>query len=258
MKQVNSTQQFYECVVAISDHLSRHLFNGNLSSPLFTLTRGSRSLAHYVAARWHEPTGNAVGEVCLNPTLFAQHSWLRLMQCVAEQLCHHWQHLHGNPSRPGYHNREWANKLEAIGLMPSSTGIPGGRRTGQIMSSYPLVGGSFLDACEELAADNLHLPLTGRWTQHPASDGPEPLKLPRKMARRLLSPIGIWSDATDAELAIASRERKRKLKYSCPRCGVSVWGRPGLELGCRGCDSRLRVASAVSPSRVEPSAIAAQ
>ena len=37
-------------------------------------------------------------------------------------MTHVWQHQHGKPSSRGYHNREWAAKMKAIGLQPSNTG----------------------------------------------------------------------------------------------------------------------------------------
>ena len=39
-----------------------------------------------------------------------------------------WQQEYGNPSRRGYTNQERAKKMEAIGLMPTSTGEPGGKK----------------------------------------------------------------------------------------------------------------------------------
>jgi hypothetical protein len=46
---------------------------------------------------------------------------------------HVWQHAHGKPTRNGYHNKEWAAKMDNLGLVPSSTG---GKRTGQSVSHY--------------------------------------------------------------------------------------------------------------------------
>jgi len=37
--------------------------------------------------------------------------------------------------------------MESIGLMPSDTGEPGGKRTGQRMSDYPIEGGAFYLQC---------------------------------------------------------------------------------------------------------------
>ena len=40
------------------------------------------------------------------------------------------------PGRTGYHNREWASKMLEVGLVPSDTGQPGGKQTGQHMTHY--------------------------------------------------------------------------------------------------------------------------
>lgn len=240
MKPVNSTRDFYKSLVAITEHLSFGLFGKDLPIPLLTLSRRSRSRAHYNSSCWREGSGGEFAEICLNPALFAQHSWLNLMQSLTEQLCHHWQHTKGTPSRPGYHNREWARKLESVGLMPSSTGLPGGKKTGQIMASYPLPDSNFVRLCEQLASDGLHLPLTGAWTDLPDLTGSLAIELDPRTANQLTAPVGIWSSSDDASSAIADRRGKRKLKYSCPKCGTSVWGRSGLALECRACKLSLR------------------
>ena len=61
------------------------------------------------------------------------------------------QHLFGKPSRRGYHNKECADAMEASGLMPSSTGQFGGRRTGQHMDHYIVEGGTvkYVDLVDE-------------------------------------------------------------------------------------------------------------
>jgi predicted SprT family Zn-dependent metalloprotease len=70
------------------------------------------------------------------------------MSTIVHEMVHHWQHHLGKPSRSTPHNTEWANKMEAIGLMPSSTGQPGGKRTGHRVADYILPGGAFIKACE--------------------------------------------------------------------------------------------------------------
>ena len=57
------------------------------------------------------------------------------------EMVHVWQHAHGKPGARGYHNKEWAAKMKAIGLQPSSTGMVGGKETGQRMMDYIIPGG---------------------------------------------------------------------------------------------------------------------
>ena len=65
------------------------------------------------------------------------------MSTFAHEMVHHWQEHFGTPPRNGYHDREWAAKMISIGLMPSSTGKPGGKKTGYHVSDYVIEGGPF-------------------------------------------------------------------------------------------------------------------
>ena len=51
-------------------------------------------------------------------------------------MAHVWQETMGEPSRRGYHNRQWAEKMREVGLQPTSTGEPGGMETGQAVTHY--------------------------------------------------------------------------------------------------------------------------
>lgn len=74
---------------------------------------------------------------------------------MVHEMVHLWQFQYGNPSQKAYHNKEWADKMESIGLMPSNTGRVGGKRTGQKMDDYPIKGGLFLKVAEKIMMDNL-------------------------------------------------------------------------------------------------------
>ena len=58
-------------------------------------------------------------------------------------MVHLWQHHFGRPSRSSYHNRQWANKMQALGLMPTATGAPGSKSIGQKLEAYIIPGGEF-------------------------------------------------------------------------------------------------------------------
>jgi hypothetical protein len=250
VRRVNLPGEFYERVHAIGQHFNRVLFDDALPTPLYTLRRGAGGLGHFAANRWCDENGRVIAEISLSPELFAHHTWLMLMQTMAQQQCHLWQHVHGEPSRPGYHNAEWAAKMESIGLIPSSTGMPGGRRTGQAMSAYPIAAGKFVRACADLADGTLRMPVAMRWGAEVASPPPPvPIGLPRAALRRLLSPIGTPRDDALLVEGQALRDQKRKVKYSCPGCAMNVWGRPGLRLRCGDCDARLREAAVAVPAR---------
>ena len=86
-------------------------------------------------------------EIALNPTHFATRSPAAVLSTLAHEMAHLWQYHFGKPSRTGYHNKEWAAKMREIGLIPSDTGEPGGKETGQRVTHYPEEGGAFACAC---------------------------------------------------------------------------------------------------------------
>jgi hypothetical protein len=118
---------------------------------------------------------------------------------------HHWQQHFGKPSVNRYHNKEWAERMEALGLMPSDTGEPGGKRVGQKVTHYIVAGGAFADSCRELLAGGVKL----QWQS-------------RKV------------DPDDRK-----KKNRSKTKYTCPGCGVNAWGKPGVILLCGECNEEL-------------------
>ncbi|MGN6519986.1 MAG: SprT-like domain-containing protein [Dokdonella sp.] len=232
------TRDFYGRLQTIAAAFNRSLFDGELPSALFTLTRGVGPLGHFSAERWRATSGETVGEIRLNPMLFGECSWLQLLQTIAHQQCHLWQLTRGTPSRPGYHNAEWANKMQSIGLVPTSTGKPGGRTTGQRMDDFPDPDGHFIKACVALLDRDDAFPIGARWPEghdpRPLVPPPVKLKLPRRIESRLFSRVAGWAERRSEDGPdIASA--KRKVKYACPTCRTRVWGRLGLRVLCQAC-----------------------
>lgn len=130
------------------------------------------------------------------------------------------QYEYGKPSRNGYHNKEWANKMESIGLIPSHTGKEGGKKTGQNMSDYPQKGGKFLATLNKL---------------------PESYKLPFVSIegdyRQRLNSIPLTNGETIASETQTppKPKKKNKTKYTCPECQANIWGKPNLNVICGNC-----------------------
>ncbi|KPV50900.1 hypothetical protein SE17_24245, partial [Kouleothrix aurantiaca] len=103
-----------------------------------------------------------------------------------------------------YHNAEWGAMMRAVGLIPSATGQPGGKATGQKMTHYIQENGAFARACARLLAGGFAL----RW----------------QAAGR-----GIGGDA-------AAKKRASKTKYTCEECGQNAWAKPGARLICGDCE----------------------
>jgi predicted SprT family Zn-dependent metalloprotease len=77
-----------------------------------------------------------VHELALNPDNFTGRSDELILSTLVHEMAHVWQETYGEPSRRGYHNRQWAGKMREVGLQPTSTGEPGGMETGQSVTHY--------------------------------------------------------------------------------------------------------------------------
>lgn len=119
------------------------LFDGQLPPCCITMQRKHRTYGYVPGERWNNLAGTVTDAIAMHPMHCATQSAAEILSTLAHAMVHLWQHHFGTPSRRAYHNREWAAKMAAIGLEPSDTGCPGGKRTGQRMSQYIRDGGPF-------------------------------------------------------------------------------------------------------------------
>ncbi len=131
----------YGGLQAAFDHFNRALFDGALPDVFITYQRKANSAGYFSPDRFSGRVGEfGKHELALNPDGFIGES--------DEQICRRWcmRWFTSGSTRSaslrarGYHNKEWAAKMKAIGLQPSSTGMVGGKETGQRMTDYPIPG----------------------------------------------------------------------------------------------------------------------
>lgn len=256
------THQTYSELQQAYDHFNAALFNGKLPYCLITLQREKRTVGYFSAARFASLDGSTTDEIAINPSYFAVVPLVETMQTLVHEMAHLWQQHLGKPGRGRYHNEEWAQKMESIGLMPSSTGQPGGKRTGDMMADYPIAGGRFLAACETLLTSDFSLSWYDRFPaeEHvqmgqntvsaqlegiagasaPIKDNPALAGAvrPGGPGRRPMSDVG----EEPAQAPEPSPNKSNRLKYTCGTCPkVSVWGKPGLNIICGDCSQRLEI-----------------
>jgi hypothetical protein len=183
-------------------YFNRALFDAKLPQCLITLPRRKRTYGYFSPRRFENGIGQVIDEIALNPDHLKRGDRETLSTLVHEMV-HAWQHHYGRPSRTSYHNRQWADKMESVGLMPSDTGVPGGKRTGQNVSHYIVDGALFDRACKILLDGGFAI----SWK---SATAPEGEKCPPCKAGR--------------------RE-----KYTCLNCGWQLWGKSGGLFICINC-----------------------
>lgn len=181
------------------NYFNKILFDDMLPAVIITLQRKKNSYGYFSPDRFSAKYADgSAHELALNPDHFARDDKLVLSTLVHE-MCHVWQQELGKPSRNGYHNKQWADKMEWAGLMPSNTGTEGGKRTGAKVSHYIIQAGKFDREADRLLDSKFRI----NWAAIPA--GP------------------------------AEKKQKDKIKYTCPDCGLNAWGKPDIKLICGIC-----------------------
>jgi predicted SprT family Zn-dependent metalloprotease len=233
---VNPHSVLYSQLQRAAEVFNAELFNGELPNFVFTLQRGKSSVGYFSPDQWSNAQGSLASEVAINPCYLASNSLLQLFQTIVHELCHLWQHEFGrNKPRRGYHNQEWAEKMEQIGLIPSSTGNVGGNRVGQKMSDYPSQDGRFMKVSRTLVESGFGLD----WVDRDFNIKQISYRsMPVEISSKLNAPL-VHSFPELAPLEIIGREQKKKIKYCCPECSAKVWGKPRLEIICGSCSTKF-------------------
>lgn len=240
------TRELYDFFTRAYGHFNEALFDGRLAPCMLTVQRQKGCMGLFYPERWVTAEGIKCHELSLNPTYFGAYRVVELFQTLVHEQCHMWQQEFGKPSRAGYHNREWADKMESIGLMPSATGEPGGKRTGQHMSDYALAGGRFLTAARAFMERGEKLKWLDRFRVEDKQRSDEPLQglADQDGDSGLLAPVtALFEDLENEDIKLlAPSPAKNKVKYRCGGCGCNVWGKPGLRIRCEACDQAFEEA----------------
>lgn len=230
------TTEAYTEIQQAYDTFNKRLFDNTLPDCLFTLQRIKSTFGYFASDKFINIDGKKTDEIALNPSYFPVIPLLEILQTLAHEMVHQWQKHHGKPGRSRYHNKEWAQKMESIGLMPSDTGQPGGKRTGDSMADYPIENGLFLKICEELLTNDFKITWHDRFPPQQAIKAGQnsfihSLNLPNMPDRGITVPsengIGI-AETTNTE------NKSNRKKYTCT-CAINIWGKPELNIICGDC-----------------------
>ncbi len=152
------------------DHFNQALFGGILPYCLITLQREKHTMGYFSSDRFANRSGQKTDEIAINPSYFAVCGVDEALQTLVHEMCHLWQHHFGSPGRGRYHNKEWADFMENIGLMPSHTGSPGGRKTGDKIADYIVPGGPMEASIVDLKAEGFELQWMDRFVAKPMKE----------------------------------------------------------------------------------------
>jgi SprT-like family len=208
------------------DYFDKTLFEGSLPPVFITLQRHPRALGYFSAKRFQR-RGNVrehIGEIALNPDGFAGRTDEEILSTLVHEMAHVAQKEHGDPGRRGYHNREWAQLMFNVGLMPSTTGKPGGAVTGENVSHYILNNGPFDVACRAFL-ERYRLVWESAAIPH---------KEPGSTTAGSIS--GNEQSGGATEDGAVREKRQTRTKFTCPNHrDENLWAKPSARFLCDKC-----------------------
>lgn len=208
------TEKQYQVLQDAFDYFNEKLFKDSLPQVMLTLNRERNTFGYYVPSIWTDEKGREQwGEIALNPDYIlkdGKRTDKEVYSTLVHEMCHLWQEYDGSAPRRCYHNRDFAEKMERVGLITTADGTPNGKRTGQHVTHYIVEGGAF-----DLAFQS--------------------------MPKSLLIPCHT--------LFALKGEAKKKIKktcpksvtYFCPKCGATVKGKENTHVICGDCMEKMLV-----------------
>jgi hypothetical protein len=187
------------------DYFNACLFEGKLPPVMITLQHGKKYYGYAWKDKFIERAGVVVAcEIALNPDLFDTRSDKVILSTLVHEMCHVWQFVYGKAGRNGYHNKQWGDKMKAIGLYPSSTGNAGGKETGQKVSHY-IIKDSLFDNEADRLINECNFVLN-------------------------------WQSSVEASKA--AKKKQTRAKFVCPECNQAAWAKPTARLVCFVCTDK--------------------
>lgn len=191
------TPQQFGAYQAMFDHFNKLLFKNQLKSVILNFSRRASAHGFFAPERWSDENDKHLHEISINPEQLKR-PVEETAATLVHEMVHLWQQDFGNPSRTGYHNKEWAAEMNRVGLKPVSLDQPG-HEVGQKVTHEVVLDGAFA------------------------------------VAFKKLPPVALLPFRCDPEVGRAASLSRNKSKYTCPSCSANVWGRPELAITCDAC-----------------------
>lgn len=238
------TLAMYSALQRAFDHFNERLFDNELPPCLVTLRSPRRQRGYHHAERFVSAEGTVIHEIGLHPGHFTLQPLEVSLSTLVHEMVHHWQECFGQPSRSKYHNRQWVAKMEAVGLVPSDTGLPEGKQTGRRVSHYIEPEGAYAKACADLLAERFTLPWFDR---HAPVEPTEVRRVREELAEQgldvatseapieTIQPPEKAGNGTPTVFSPPEPRYDPKIRLVCAKCEAKAWAKPGTEIICGHC-----------------------
>lgn len=198
----------YQTLKEAFDYFNLKLFDNKLPNVVVILQRKPHSFGYFGFEHYKTREGNdRASVIALNPDTFNGRTDKDILSTFVHEMVHLQQFALYDHPKAGYHDKVWANLMEDIGLMPSSTGEEGGKRTGQKVSHYIIEGDKFDTFCDAFLIEHSIL----------------------------------WEAIIADEKEKKDKKKSSRKKYTCPVCLTNIWAKSDVSVLCGECNEKFIV-----------------
>lgn len=244
-QSISPTLELYGALDRAFIHFNETIFGGTLPPCLITLRSSNRIRGYHHNGRFISATGIVGDELGLHPGYFAVLPIEIALSTLVHEMVHHWQEHFGRPSKSNPHNRDWVTKMVSVGLVPSHTGLPGGRQTGRSMSHYIQPNGLYAAACQDLLKSGFELPWVDRYT----SSSMETFANQREALASAGVALNLSPPLAEALMELPDPDpvlfeppltrEKTRFMFHCKTCEMRAWAGNDVHLVCGECNTDL-------------------
>lgn len=198
--------EIYDFLYKVYDFYNKKLFNSSLPYVVITLEVREGVRGYYSESRFTDRKKN-IGQLCINPSFFVSGNERRVFSTIVHEMCHIYMKMKGEDVVKGYHSKKWAEKMESVGLQPTSDGTKNGKKTGLSMTHLIIRGGPF-DVNTKILTENMGMKFS------------------------IFS-----SDKSIEKKASEKTVPGTRVRYEC-KCS-SFWAKKGMDVTCNKCGNKF-------------------
>lgn len=232
--EVKTSTELYTKIQLVIDELDKAFFSGKgkqkIPDVVFAINNQCRScVTAFVSpdALYDKSKGIKLQYLAINPK-YLDRKIGDILGTICHELCHVYENAYIHIARGGYHDKTWAGLMEECGLAPKYL------NTSKTAVDHKIIkGGVFED-------------FVNKFKEEHGDDFFNIVEYSTVIEKKTKKALGLSDDDEDDDTPKADNADKpikkynrNKIKYTCRCCGLTVWGKPNLDISCNECQETL-------------------
>ena len=235
MEDVKTSTELYSKIQLVIDELDKNFFSGKGKQPVPEVVFAINNTCHACVTAFVSPDAlydkkndKKLQYIGINPK-HLNRDISEILATICHELCHVYENAYIHIPRGGYHDKQWTELMKDCGLCPVLL-----NKSKTSVSTKITEGGEFENFIKEFrekySEDYFNIVEYSPAIEHQT-----------KIALGIEEGDDFVYDTPRADNADkpVKKYNRNKIKYTCPSCKVSLWGKGSLNIICGNCNEQL-------------------